>query len=143
MSIFPKSLVPGRGLPGRGFGSYEPQAGDEVAITAYETPLALSRKSSISGRQRLASGGKKPVESTAEVGVAYKGTDQGGFGCPDLGPYLLGGGPVCHYVQVRDMDHDFPHWECVGWIPLQLGPQADREATLAREGQHMGIPPAG
>ena len=41
------------------------------------------------------------------------------------------------------MDYDPPHWEVVGRIPPQGGPQADVEATSAREGWRVGIPPSG
>ena len=41
------------------------------------------------------------------------------------------------------MGDDTPYWDNFGRIPRQGGPQADREATLEREGWRMGIPPAG
>ena len=39
------------------------------------------------------------------------------------------------------MGDDPPNWEGVGSIPPLGSTQADGEATLAREGQSVGIPP--
>ena len=77
------------------------------------------------------------------MGAVDKGAKQGGFGCPALRPDLLGGGTVCHAVRVGYVSHDPPHWEGVGRIPTQGGPQDDWEATSARKGRHMGITPSG
>ena len=44
----------------------------------------------------------------AEVGAADKGADQGGCGFPDLGPDILGSGPVSNFVWVVDVG-DGPH----------------------------------
>ena len=56
------------------------------------------------------------------MGEADTGIDQGGGGCPDLGPYILGGGSVSPVVRVRDMGDDAAHREGVGQIPPQDGP---------------------
>ena len=90
----------------------------------------------------MASGGKKHSESTAEVGAAEQGVDQGGCVCPDLGPYLLGGGSVGYALRVGDVGHDTTHWEGLGWIPPHGGPQADGEATLERTVRSMVLYPA-
>ena len=42
----------------------------------------------------------------AEVGAADLGVEQGGCGCPDIGPDLLGGGSVSHAVWVGDVGHE-------------------------------------
>ena len=63
----------------------------------------------------------------------------------DLGPELLASGPVGRALQVEDVGDDTPHWEGFGWIPPQVGPQADREATSERKGltgRRIGIPPS-
>ena len=52
-----------------------------------------------------------------------------GGGSPDLGPYICGGGAVNSAVQSRDMGDDATHWESVGRILPQDGPQVDSEAT--------------
>ena len=77
------------------------------------------------------------------MGEADAGIEQGGGGCRDLGPDILGGGSVGPVVQVIHMDDDAAHWEGVGRIPPQGGPQADREATSEREGRSVDIPPSG
>ena len=75
------------------------------------------------------------------MGAADKGVEQGGCGCPYLGSYLLGGGIVGHYIRVRDVNHDSPHWEGVGQIPQQGIPQDDGESNLERKGWFMVITP--
>ena len=65
---------------------------------------------------------------------------QEGFGCPDLGPDLLCSGPVGPVVRVGDVSDDPQNWEGVGRITPQGGLQADKEATLSREGRLVGIP---
>ena len=54
--------------------------------------LQIYWESSIDGVRQLDSGGQKPLESTEEVGTAEKRAEQGGCGCPGLGPYFLLGG---------------------------------------------------
>ena len=66
-----------------------------------------------------------------------------GFGCPDLGPDILGGGTVGIVVRVKDVGDNPTHWEDVGRIIPQGGPQADREATLDREGWFVDTPLTG
>ena len=62
---------------------------------------------------------------------------------PDLGPDILGGGSVGPVVRVGDVGDDTTHREGVGRIPSHVGPQADWEATLEKEGRIVGIPPTG
>ena len=88
---------------------------------------------------KLATGGPQPAEIMEEVCAYDSGVDQGGCGCLDLGPYLLGGGSVGHDLQVGDVVNDTKHWEGFGKISPQGGPQADGEATLERTGQNMGL----
>ena len=57
------------------------------------------------------------MEVKAEVVEAYKFIEQGGCGCPDLGPDLLFGGAVVHDLQVRDVGHDTAHGEDFGRVP--------------------------
>ena len=68
-----------------------------------------------------------------------EGAEQGGCGCPYLGPDLLGGGPVGHAVRVGDVGDDSPHWESFGRITPQGNPQDDGEETSEREVQSVGI----
>ena len=68
--------------------------------------LQVPRASSLGGRQRLARGGTQPAKYMAEVGKANTGLEQGGCGCPDLGPDVLGGVSVSHVVRVEDMGDD-------------------------------------
>ena len=89
------------------------------------------------------SGGQKPEKGKAVVGVTDKGSGKKGDGCPDLGPYILGGGTVGIVVRLGDVVDDPTHWEGVGRIPTQGGPQADREVTSAREIWCVDISPAG
>ena len=65
--------------------------------------IQVSQDSSLGGGQQLASGNQQPLESASELGTADEGAEQGGCGCPDLGPDLLGDGPVGHDVRVRDV----------------------------------------
>ena len=74
-----------------------------------------------------------------EVGAVEDGDDQGGCGYLDLGTDLLGDGSVGHAVRVEDMGHETPHWECSWRISPKGGPQADGEATSARERRRKGI----
>ena len=76
-----------------------------------------------------------------EVGAADLGVEQGGCGCPDIGPDLLGGGSVSHAVWVGDVGHEILCWEGFGKIPPQGGPKYDGEETSERTGQSMGISP--
>ena len=55
---------------------------------------------------------------------------------------MLGVGPVGNVVRVGDLGDNPLHWEGVGRIPPQGGPQADRVETLAKEVSRMGIPPS-
>ena len=41
------------------------------------------------------------------------------------------------------MGYELPHWEGVGRIPPQGGPQADREESLESKGWCMDITPTG
>ena len=47
-----------------------------------------------------------------EVVAADKGADQGEYRCLELGPDLLGGGPVGNCVRVRDVGDD----TCIGRV---------------------------
>ena len=105
--------------------------------------LQVSQEISIGSGQQLAIGGQQPSESTAEVGAADEGAEQGRCVCPDLVPDLLGGGPVGHAVQVGDVYHDSPNWEGLGQIPQQGGLQDEGGGNSVRKGEHTGIPPAG
>ena len=69
--------------------------------------------------------------------------DQGGVGCPELGPDILGGGSVGPILRVRYVCDDAAHLEGVARIPLQGDTQANREANSEREGWSVYIPPAG
>ena len=71
------------------------------------------------------------------------GLDKGGGRLPDLGPDKLGGGAVGTSIYIQDVGDDATHWEGVGQIPPQGGPQADREAILYREVNILDILPAG
>ena len=53
-------------------------------------------------------------EIMAEVGAAEEGDVQGGWGCPDLGSYLLCSCTVGNVVRVVDMGNDPTNWEGVG-----------------------------
>ena len=46
-------------------------------------------------------------------------------------------------VQVGDVGDDTTHRKGVGRVPPQCGPQADWEATSAREGRHVDLPLSG
>ena len=63
--------------------------------------LMLPRGGYLVGRQLLAGNGLQPAEGTAGVGEADVGVDQGGVGCPDLGPDILCGVSVGPVVWVR------------------------------------------
>ena len=76
-----------------------------------------------------------------EVCVTDEGAGKRGCGCPHLGPDILFDVPVGIFVWVRDVVDDPTHWEGVGRIPPQGVPQADREATSAREGRRVDTPP--
>ena len=52
------------------------------------------------GGRQLASSGKKPLEIKEEVGATDKGAGKRGYGCSDLGTYILGGGSVSNAVRV-------------------------------------------
>ena len=77
------------------------------------------------------------------MGAANDGADQGGCVLPDLESDILGGGTVSYVVQFGEVDDDPLHWGGIGWIPSQVGPQADGEANLVKEVLRVGIPPSG
>ena len=56
---------------------------------------------------------------------------------------MLGVGPVGNVVRVGDLGDNPLHWEGVGRIPPQGGPQADREESLESKGWCMDITPTG
>ena len=131
--------------PGGGGGTGGDRVGD---YSLWDPPrpshlLQVSCESPLCGGQRLASGGQQPSEITAEVGADDSILELGWCGFPDLGEDLPGSGSVGHNLLVRDVGHDTPHWEGLGRIPPQGGPQADGEETSERTGRSMGLPPAG
>ena len=67
------------------------------------------------------------------MGTTDKVAGKRGCGFPDIGTYILGGGPVGFLVQIGAMVADPTHQEGVGQIPPQGSLQADGEATSARE----------
>ena len=87
--------------------------------------IQLYSQSYLGGRRRLVSSVQQPAEITAKVVAADKGADQGGCGCLDLGPDILGSGTFSNVVRFGDVGDDPPHWEGVRRIPPQGGPQAD------------------
>ena len=89
----------------------------------------------------MASGGQQPAEVKAEVGATDNVAGKRWCICLELGPDIIGGGPVCNDLRVRGVGNDPTHWEGVGRIPPQGGLQDDWEATLVREGRHVEIPP--
>ena len=46
------------------------------------------------------SGGQKPAEGKAEVGVTDEGAGKRGCGYTELGTYIIGGGPVGNAVRI-------------------------------------------
>ena len=77
------------------------------------------------------------------MGTADEGSGKRGGGCPDLGPDILGGGPVSETIRVGEMVDDPTYWEGFGRISPQGGLQADEESTLARKGRCVDIPLSG
>ena len=77
------------------------------------------------------------------MGATDESSGKRGCRCLYLGTNILGNGTVSVGVWVGDMGDDPTHWEGVGRIPPQGGPQADGEAALAGEGQCVDINPAG
>ena len=75
------------------------------------------------------------------MGKDDAGVDQGGGGCSDIGPDIIGCGSIGPIVRVRDMGDVAAHKLGVGRIPPQGGPQDYREATSYRVGLSVGIPP--
>ena len=84
--------------------------------------LQAPRVISLGGRRRLTSGVPKPAEGMAEVGEGDAGLEQGGGGCPYLGPNILGGGSSGPVVRVVDLGDDAMHQKGFGWIITQGGP---------------------
>ena len=69
--------------------------------------------------------------------------EQEGCGCLDLGENLCNGVSEGHAVWVRDMGDNTAHWEGLGRIPSQGGPQADGKITSEKIGGWMGVYPNG
>ena len=65
-----------------------------------------------------------------EVVKVDRGLEQGGGGCPNFGPDIIGSGSVGYFVRARDVGDDAAHQEVFAQIPPQVGLQFDREATL-------------
>ena len=59
------------------------------------------------------------------MGKDDAGVEQGGGGCLDISPYILGGGLFGTVVQVSDVGDDTLHQGGAGQIPPQGGPQCD------------------
>ena len=59
----------------------------------------------------MASGGQQPVKGKSKWGMTDKGASKRGCRCPDLGPYILGGGAVSIVIWVGDMGDDSMHQE--------------------------------
>ena len=74
------------------------------------------------------------MEGKSEVGATDEGDGNIGSVCPELGPYILGGGPVGNFLRVRDMGDDLTYWEGIGQILPQVGLNDYGEATSAIEG---------
>ena len=85
----------------------------------------------------------QPSEGMAEVGAAVSGAEQGGRRCSELREDFCGIGSGGHAIWVGDVGHDTEHWEGLGRIPLQSGPQYDREKTSESTGRWMGVYPSG
>ena len=56
---------------------------------------------------------------------------------------LRSSGSGVHAVWFGDMGDYTAHWEFLGRIPSQGGPQADRTTTSDRTGRWVGISPTG
>ena len=77
------------------------------------------------------------------VGEDDAGLEQGGGGCLDLGPDILGGGAVGPAIHTRDVGDVTMHQEGIGRILQQDGLQANREATSDRVWRSVDITLAG
>ena len=81
------------------------------------------------------------MEGQAEMGKTDKGAANRRCVCPDLGPDIIGGWYSRCFLQVGDVGDDRNHWEGVGQILPEGGPQANVVSTSAREGCYVAIPP--
>ena len=68
------------------------------------------------------------------MGTTVQGVGKGGHGLPDTRNNLRGSGPGGPAVWVGDMGDENLHWDGVGRIPPQGGPQADGTETSEGEG---------
>ena len=90
-----------------------------------------------------AGGGAQPTEGATEVGKTVQGIGKGVCGCPYARNNLCGSGPGGSPPWVGYVGDDTAHCEGFGRIPPQGGQQANGTATLDREGQEVGVSPAG
>ena len=77
------------------------------------------------------------------MGTTVHGVGKGGSGFLDLVNNLrvgVPGGPVVWVVYVGD---DTIHWEVVGMVPPQGGPQADGAVTSEEEVREVGVSTSG
>ena len=71
---------------------------------------------------------------TEEVGAADTGDGERGIVCPDVGDVLCCGGTGGSVVWVEDVGYVPAHWEDLGRLPPQGGPQTDGVATVEGTG---------
>ena len=69
------------------------------------------------------------MEGAKKVSATDQGVGKRGRGYLDLGKDLHRSGPGSLDVWVRDVDDETVHWEVLGGIPAQGGPQDDGTAT--------------
>ena len=105
--------------------------------------LQIHREIYLCGQQQTDGGDPQPAEGIVVVGEADAGIEQGGGGCPDLGPDILGGSAVGPVVRFMDAGDYTAHQEGAGRIPPKSSLKSDKETTLEREGRSADISPAG
>ena len=75
------------------------------------------------------------MKGAPEVVTTVQGIGKGGRGCPDARKNLCGGDKGGSDVWIGNVGADNAHWEGLGRIPPQGGPQADWMPALEREGR--------
>ena len=91
----------------------------------------------------MASDSAQPQMGAEEVGVADAVFGERGRIFPEFGVVLRCSGSGSLVIWVRNVSYVPVHWEDLGWLPPQAGPQTDRMATTEGTVWYVVVPPTG
>ena len=92
--------------------------------------LQVPWESHVGDRRILSRGSTQPQEGEVEVVAADKGVGERGSVLPDFGNVLFGSCAGSLILLVVDVGYVPTHWEELGRLPPQGGPQTDSTASV-------------